>query len=564
MALVKAEALQGLNELPMLRQLGVMVGLAASVAIGVAVVLWSQQPDYRLLYANLSEADNARVMEALNAAKVDYELDGGSGAILVPAEDVHRVRLQLAAEGLPQTGEQGFGILREDQGFGTSQFMEGARYQHALEQELATTIASLQGVQAARVHLALPKRSAFMRKTEAPSASVTLHLGAGAALLPSQAKAIANLVAASVPRLHPKRVTIVDQEGELLSGTEPQPLGLTEQQFDYRRKVEASYAERVQDLLEALVGRGRVRAEVSAELDFTQTESTSEIYNPEQPVLRSEQLQEELRVGGAGDLPAGIPGTLTNQPPGGAVAPEQALAGAQGDGGEGGDADGEAPLRDRRSAATRNYEIDRTVNHVRRPFGVLSRLSVAVVLDNKPVVVGDGGGDAGADADAAAWSEAELANLRQLVEGVVGFDDARGDRISIVNVPFRIVDEPETLPVGPAWWQSPLLMQLGKNLAAALVVLVLIFSVLRPLMRGLVGHAPAVALPEGAGAAEAGGESAEALSGPQGQGQLESPEIRFDAGNSYEQQLNAAKGLVQQDPKRVAQVVRGWVNAEKE
>ena len=314
---------------PWLRQVAVMVGIAASVALGVAVVLWSQSPAFAPLYGSLAEKDASQVMEALQQAGAEYRVDEATGMVMVPAAKVKELRMQLAGQGLPNSVGMGFELLQQDTGFGTSQMVEKARYQQAIQGELARTIATIGAVQSARVHLAIPKQSVFVRKRQPPSASVTLRLHNGRTLEDAQVEAIVHLVASSVPELEPGRVTLVDHKGRLLSGErETREMKLSATQFEHTRRIEEHLRQRVEDLLAPIVGRDKVRAQVTADVDFTVTEQTQERYNPDQPALRSEQLNEEQSRGtGAG----GIPGALSNQPPAAGNAPERA-AGQMGHG----------------------------------------------------------------------------------------------------------------------------------------------------------------------------------------------------------------------------------------
>ncbi|OYW92181.1 MAG: flagellar M-ring protein FliF, partial [Pseudomonadales bacterium 32-61-5] len=400
--------LENLSEMSMLRQIGLLVGLAASVAIGFAVVLWSQQPDYRPLLGSLAGMDANQVMETLAAADITYTVEPTSGALLVKAGDLARARLRLASAGIaPADSNIGFEILDREQGLGTSQFMEATRYRRGLEGELGRTVSSLNNVKGARVHLAIPKSSVFVRDERKPSASVLVELYPGRSLEPSQVMAIINLVATSVPELHKSQITVVDQKGNLLSDQqELTELSMAGKQFDYSRRMESLYTQRVHNILQPVLGSGRYKAEVSADVDFSAVESTSETFNPDQPALRSEQSVNEQRQSSLG--PQGVPGALSNQPPGPAAAPENALAGQAAAGAIAPgqpllDANGQqvmdpvtgqpmlAPYpADKREQSTRNYELDRSISYTKQQQGRLRRLSVAVVLDDQVVIAADG------------------------------------------------------------------------------------------------------------------------------------------------------------------------------
>src|SRR6185436_9685343 len=345
---------------PSLKPLLLLIGVAAAVAAGVGVVLWSKEPTYSLLYANLGEQDAAQITQALDTNGVPYRLEGSNGAIMVPADRVHEARLKLAGQGLPE-GDGGFAMMSKDPGFGVSQFMEGARYQHALESELAKTIGNLQPVAAARVHLALPRQSAFVRDRRPPSASVFLQLKPGRRLETEQVTAIVNLVASSIPELEADQVTVVDQQGRLLSAPEGNDeMAAREKQLEIARGMEERYTQRVEQLLAPLVGPGRVRAQVVADVELSTTEEAREQYRPESQIVRSEQTAEESSRNGSG--PQGVPGALTNQPPAPGVAlPPGVAAGAQAANANAQPVAPNAPPDNTSKQSTRNYEIDRTV-----------------------------------------------------------------------------------------------------------------------------------------------------------------------------------------------------------
>lgn len=538
MAMVKAQTVSGFSGLPALRQIGLMVGLAASVALGVAVALWSQTPSYSLLYGNLAPRDAAAITEALQKANIPFKIDETSGALMVASTELQKARLQLAADGLPKGASNSFEMLGEDQGFGTSQFIEAARYQHALEGELARTISNLRNVESARVHLALPKRTVFVRKQEEPSASVVLNLYAGRSLDEGQVASIVHLVASSVPHLNPNQVTVVDQRGNLLTTRDSaSEVGMTSTQFAYNRKVEDSYIKRIEDLLSPLVGAGKVRAQVAAELDFTRIEKTQESYNPDLPALRSEQVSEEQMSSNVSGV--GIPGTLSNQPPAAATTtPPGAAAPA-------GESSGNSSKR-----STRNYELDKTISHTRLATGTVRRLSVAVVLDDKQTV-----GDTG-EITRTPWTEEEIAKFTTLIKEAVGFNALRGDSVHLINATFQPTPEIEPLPEPPVW-EQPWIRDALKQGLGAIAVLLLIFGVLKPTLRSLTEKGAAMPALAAAGAGEAAIDDDQVTLGGARQGSLPSPHKL-----QYEQQIATAKGMIQQDPKRVAQVVKNWVNQD--
>ena len=545
MAMVKAETVQGFQGLPALRQIGLMIGLAASVALGVSVVLWSQKPNYTLLYANLSSKDAGQVIDALQSSGIQFKVDEATGAVMVESSKLQSARMELAKDGLPEGNAMGFEMLQKEQGFGTSQFIETARFQRALEGELARTISELRNVKSARVHLAIPKRSVFLRDRSEPTASVMTDLYSGRTLDEEQIAAIVHLVSSSVPHLKPENVTVVDQRGELLSsGASDTGMAQTSTQFSYNRKLEQNYADRVRQLLEPIVGAGSVRASINADLDFTVTERTQETFNPDLPALRSEQVSEDSSQNSAGA--SGIPGALSNQPP--EAAELQAPDAAAG-------VDGEAASMPRNSSkrSVRNYELDKTVSHTKLATGTIRRLSIAVVIDNKQEL------DENDELVNKPWTPEELERFTTLVKEAVGFNGARGDTVNIINSSFIPLPEAEAVPE-PSMMEQPWVWNVGKQAVGAIGVLILIFGVLKPILRSLAekgshtnAMVPAVAGAQGG----AGSEDQLSLSGAGSQqAQLEGPKA------GYEQNLETAKGVVSEDPKRVAQVVKNWVGED--
>jgi flagellar M-ring protein FliF len=532
-----------------MKPLLLLVGVAAAIAAGVGVMLWSVGPTYSLLYSNLEAEDAAQITQALDGAGIPYKMENGVGSISVPAEQLAPARMRLAAQGLPESGG-GVNAMTRDPGFGVSAFMETARYQHALETELARTIASLQNVQGARVHLAMARQSAFVSERKPGSASVFLQIKAGRRLDDENVQAIANLVASSIPELSASQVTVVDQTGRLLSSPETDSdTAMRDKMFEFSHRLEESYSNRIQEMLTPLVGPGRVRAQVVAQVDMTTTESTREQFNPQSQVVRSETTAEEAARNGAGNA-GGVPGALTNQPPqpGVALAPGQTPAVAQsGANPAGANAAGAAnnaggtavtgPDSTSRQS-TRNYEIDRTMAYTRAPAGRVTRLSVAVLIDNLRTTGADG------KVTETPVPPEQIDRLTALVRDAVGFDAARGDTVNVVNSSFLgtpAVDEGELESI--PFWERAWAQTLAKVLAGLLVLLVIIFNVLKPLTKGLLTAARPVLRQA-------------ALAAPGGAPVAETPTL------AYEQQVAAARGMVAQDPKRGAQVVKAWVQSD--
>ncbi len=570
-------ALKGLAGLTIARQIGLMLGLALSVAIGVAIVLWSQEPTYGRLYSEIGESDVAEILEILNKENIKYKVENGSGSIMVPMADVSAIKLKLAAQGLPKSNSLGYELLDKEQGFGTSKSVETVRFQRALEGEIARTIMSIQNVKTARVLLAIPVQSVFVRERKKPSASVIVNLYQGRSLDKGQVESIIHLVASSVPQLDAEQVTVVDQRGQLLNSNDSSAAGnLTSKQFEYKKNIEEHLMGRIQNILSPLVGGDGMRVQISADVDFTETDRTQEMFNPDLPALRSEQTSEEQSSLSATQ---GVPGALSNQPTPAGVAPETTPPGSAA-------ANTNAPAAtnsntsspgSRAKNATRNYELDKTITHTRLATGALRRLSVAVVVDDRHVAQGDG------KVTAQPYSQENINRFSDLVKQAVGFDSSRGDQVTVTNVTFKIDDIVEELPSVPVWEQG-WFFDLLKQIAAVLAVLFLFFGVLRPTMRSLVGRdmeeKKALALAEAQEkAASMGGtvqfnEAGIPVAVPAGTAAAQggsvnftmSPEVQdlllLDVPQSYEHRLEYVKRLVDDDSKVVASVIKAWVRKD--
>ncbi len=537
MALVSAENMstqvQGFGSLPALRQVGLMIGLAISVALGVTVAMWSQSPNYSMLYGNLTAKDMSLVTQSLDDAGIKYKLERGAGAIMVPSDQVHEARMNLATQGLPHGGDVGFELLEKDQGFGSNSFLQKARYHRALEGELAQSISKLNVVESARVHLAIPKQSAFARKSARPAVSVVLNLFPGRVLDEMQVAGIVNMVASSVPELDANNVTVIDQKGRLLSkNSANSDMLLSSTQFDYTRKLEERYVKRIMDILSPIVGMDGVRAQVVADVDFTAQEQTRESYLPDQTALRSEQLFNE-----SSDLPGamGVPGALSNQPPPGGTTEPLVVTEEQ----------TSAPLRNS-SRSVRNFEVDRTISHTRNSPVSLNRLSVAVVIDYRAKSEKKG------KVEKVPLEPGEMERITSLVKEAVGLNEARGDTINVVNTPFQAPEEIGPLPEVPLW-EQPWVLSLAKQLLGALAVLFIAFGILRPMLRNLSTHGKQVA--------------AHALPAGQTGGVLALGEDQLSLGHqqqmSGQQLMDMASTMAKEDPRRVAQVLNTWVAKEE-
>lgn len=541
---------QGFAELPNRSKLGLMIGLAALAAIAVAALMWMRTPEYRVLFSNLSDRDGGAIVAALSQMNVPYRFADGGGAIMVPATQVHDVRLRLASQGLPKGGNVGFELL-ETQRFGLTQFQEQVNYQRALEGELARSIQALSAVQNARVHLAIPKQSVFLRESQKPTASVLLSLYPGKVLERAQIAGIAHLVASSVPELQLKNVSVVDQSGTLLS-TQPaeNEARLDPSQLAYVQNVESAYMKRITEILEPLVGRGNLRAQVAADVDFTVTESTDETFkpnrNPTDAAVRSEQSAESSSIGGGG--PQGIPGALSNQPPGQTNAQITQPPAQAGQRPAGQDTVVRNPTAQQRTNAV-NYEVDKTVRHTRAQVGSVRRVSTAVVINyRKPAQEGG---------KPEALSEDELKQIEALVREAVGFKQDRGDTLRVTAAPFSVEVVPPATEL-PLWKQPEMIalaIEVAKWLLGLIVLFIVLFGILRPLLRQLATQPRVLTpLPPSNDRNDAKSEDAVvALSGAQ-------PGEQAALTDSKTSQLDSARAIARENPRLVANVVRNWVS----
>ncbi|MFK7864441.1 MAG: flagellar basal-body MS-ring/collar protein FliF [Pseudohongiellaceae bacterium] len=543
------ELLAGFGNLDILRQLGLMLGLMASVAIGFSVVLWSRSDSYQPVFGNMQGYDASMIMESLEANATDYRIDPNSGVILVKADDLATIRLRLAAAGVTRFDGTGYELLDEEQSLGTSQFMEANRIKRSQEGELQRTIMSFRNVQSARVHIAIPERTVFMRASNKPTASVFLGLSSGGGLSEQQVEAIANLVASSIPELQVDDVTIVDQRGNLLSKDNVElGLEMADQQFQYTRKFEASLVDRVRGILSPIVGFDGFQAEITADIDFTQLEQAAESYDPQTQVLRSEQTLDEQIA--ADERAVGIPGALSNQPPAEGVLTDDLNLGNPAP---------EFLAGNRRQTATRNYELGRRVSYTNYDPVAINRISVAVVLDDLP---------SNEQGEASSWNENQLEQITSLVKNAVGFSEQRGDSVTVINNSFAQIPSmvTEELPI----WQQAWIQSLSKQLAAGIFVLLLVLGVLRPVLQNLAKVNPqsrqlALAATQGDFSDFSSAENAMAdddvqFSSPGG-AMLPTP-ATDDGG--YDRQIDTVRGLVAEDPGRVAQAVKKWVSTDGE
>jgi flagellar M-ring protein FliF len=541
-AVVEAGFGARLAALPPKSKMTLGVGIAALVGVVLAMTLWSSQGDYKVLYANLSDKDGGAIIAQLSQMNVPYRHADGGAAILVPASKVHDVRLKLASAGLPKGSIVGFELM-DGARFGQTQFQERLTFQRGLEGELTRSITSMAAVQSARVHLALPNQNGFFREQQKPSASVLLTLHPGRTLERAQVAGIVHLVSSSVPEMSPKAVSVLDQTGALLSGPQESTpgAGLDAQQLQYVNQIESGYSKRIFDLLEPVVGRENLRATVAADVDFSQSEATSEEFKPNQganasPTIRSQQTTEQS--GGTAAQPSGIPGAASNQPPVPATAPltgpAQPLQAAQGG--------GAGTSNSRRDAVT-NYEVDKTVRVTRNATGTVKRLNAAVVVNHRSVT------DAKGKTTQVALSSDEMEKLTALVQESIGYNKERGDSVKVINAPFKL--DPTARGNELPWWKQPEVIDMLRAAAVpaglALVALIVFFGLMRPALKALLAR------PAPAPGANLNVVSDDVLV-PVAPRALEAPKMS--------EQLVGARLLAKENPAAVASIVRGWVSGE--
>jgi len=554
------------DALPLLQQLRanprlpLVVGASFAVAVLAALWMWSRQPDYGVLYSNLSDRDGGAIIASLQQMNIPYKFSGGGGALLVDAGKVPEARLRLAAQGLPKGGTVGFELM-DNQKFGTSQFAEQINYQRALEGELARSINSISAVESARVHLALPKPSLFVRDQKKPSASVVLSLHRGRTLDEGQISAIVHLISSSVAELSAKSITVVDQAGNLLSAANSGTRGLDVSQLKYAQEIEQGYIRRIEAILQPLMGTANVHAQVAAEIDFSVVENTDEKYHPNQTpgsaAIRSQQSSDSSQSGAS--PPGGVPGALSNQPPANPVAP-LALPGASAPGqaqpAPAAAAAAAAPGTLRKDGTT-NYELDRSIRHVQQGAGGIRRLSVAVVVNYRGTV------DAQGKRAAKALTTTELEQVNNLVKEAMGFSAERGDSLNVVNSAF-VSDAPETAVALPLWKQPEniaLLKTGGPYLLLGLLALFAWFAILRPLLRKHL-YPPALAKAEKEATLSASGVQEQAMSSAQ------TAASRLVEAKERQEQRNAdniqyAQATSVKNPQVVAMLIKQWM-AEKD
>jgi flagellar M-ring protein FliF len=531
------------------KKISLAAGVVAVGAIMVGVWLWSQQPDYKVLFSNFNDRDGGAIIASLQQMNVPYKYAEGGGAILVPSANVHDARLKLASQGLPKGGNVGFELM-ENQKLGVSQFHEQVNFQRALEGELANSIQAISSVQTARIHLALPKSTVFVREQQKPTASVLLNLYPGRTLDQQQVSAVVHLVSSSVPDLPPGNVTIVDQNGNLLSDQRKPstPAGLDATQLKYVNEVQRSIVTRIESIIAPIMGSKNVRAEATVDVDFSNTEQAAEIYSPNQPpnaaAIRSQQSNEALN--GNAMSASGVPGSLSNQPPGPATAPIDGTPPLPGS-----SANGQAQTAVTKKDSVTNYEVDKTIKYTQQPMGGIKRISVAIVVNYKVEP------DKKGKPTPRPLTDQEKQEITDLAKEAMGFNKDRGDSLNVVNSPFAgmekevIAEEPLMTKVQN--YALTNITEIGKYTLGGIVLLYLFFGVMRPMLKKLTAKPVPPEAPEDV--AEDNDESDTESATP--------AELKRPSQRSYEQKLILAKQMAKEDPRVVANVVKTWVNGNE-
>jgi len=553
--------LHGMVDMPVAKQMGLIFSIGAAIAILMLVGTWAMTPPMTPLYSSLDGKDAADVSSALVSAGIEYELNPSTGMLLVAKDKLHEARLKMAALGLPKKASmRGMEQLSEEQGFGTSQFVETARYHHALEAELARTISSLRNIRSARVHLALPKQSVFVRDRIAPSASVVVDLLGGEGINGSSVASIVHLVSSSVPHMSSQQVTVVDQSGRLLSDASniENSMAMSAKQYQYTRQMEMDLVRRIESLLTPIIGVGKVRAEVNAEIDFDSIESTSENYDPNKRIVRSEQTSENRKS--TGNEAEGIPGALSNQAPGNAQLTENT---------EITNNDVATGVLNSARNAVRNFELDRTISHTKKGSGLVKRISVAVLVDHAMLPELPAAAPAGAQPATPAPAPAtkgklvrralnaeEIQRLTVLVQEAIGFNQARGDRVNLISEAF-IPDE-VIKPIEIAFYEQGWFWPTLKQAGGVLLVLYIIFGVLKPSLRNLSNYRPPVVINTPDNDQDEEELQGEIVRDENGEVIAEGDEA-IPLPEDHDKKVEFAQAMVEHDPRRVAKVVKEWV-----
>lgn len=538
----KSGFLDSISNTELMRQMTLVVVLVICVAIAIFILIWAQEPDYRPL-GKMETDQLIETLDYLDANAIDYKLEGNT--VFIRSDQFQSIRLGMTRQGLSHETESGDDIIMTDMGFGVSQRLETERLKHAREQQIARTIEEMSSINRARVLLAMPKENVFSRRERKASATIVLTPKRGQVISGEEVDAVVDIVASAVQNMEPSRVTVTDSNGRLLnSGSQDSMSARARKEYELERKREQEYLDKINAILIPVLGVDNYSAQADVTMDFTAVEQTQRLYNPDLPAVRSEMIVEENSTGAVN---AGVPGALSNQPPLESNIPENAT----------GTGEGRIAVPGRNSKEqTRNYELDTTISHTKQQTGMMSRLSVSVAVDYKPVTAEDG------TVTYEPRSQQELLNLRRLLQGGVGFDVTRGDSLEVVNMPFKRMDVVEEVEV--PLWKQPTFMPILKLVVGGLVIIVLILAVIRPMLRKLI-YPETVTDGDDFDADEQldlGDETISMLSqdfdegqvGFAADGSLMLPDLHKD-----EDVLKAVRALVANEPELSAQVVKGWL-----
>jgi flagellar M-ring protein FliF len=535
----KSGFMDSIGSTDMMRQITLIIALVICVAIAVFILIWAQEPDYRPL-ARMETQELIETLDYLDQAQIDYRLEGNT--VYVSSEQYQKIKLGMTRQGITQSDSAGTDIIMQDMGFGVSQRVEKVRLKHAREQQIASTIEEMTAVARAKVLLALPKENVFARREKQASATVVVTTRRGSMISSGEVNSIIDIVASAVQGLEPDRVTVTNSNGRLLnSGSQGAESARSRKEYELEKKRESAYLEKIDSILIPVLGLGNYTAQADVTMDFTSVEQTQRSYNPDLPAIRSEMTVEDNSIGG---VIAGIPGALTNQPPLDANIPDRAN----------GSSAQQAPGRSHKEE-TRNYELDTTVSHTKQQVGMIRRLSVSVALDYVTNTAADG------TESIAPRAQAELLDIRRLLQGGLGFNVTRGDTLEVVSIPFNREDEVPLADI--PFWEDPKFLPLIKLGGGIFIIALLILVVVRPMVRKLINpddmKSDEFDADEGL---DLGDETISLLAE-----EFDESQVGFAADGTFmlpdlhkdEDVLKAVRALVANEPELSSQVVKNWM-----
>jgi flagellar M-ring protein FliF len=535
----KSGFMDSIGSADMVRQITLIIALVICVAIAVFILIWAQEPDYRPL-ARMETQELIETLDYLDQAQIDYRLEGNT--VYVSSGEYQKIKLGMTRQGITQGESAGADIIMQDMGFGVSQRVEKVRLKHAREKQIASTIEEMTAVSRAKVLLALPKENVFARREKKTSATVVVTTRRGSMISSGEVNSIIDIVASAVQGLEPDRVTVTNSNGRLLnSGSQGAESARSRKEYELEKRRESAYIEKIDSILIPVLGLGNYTAQADVTMDFTSVEQTQRSYNPDLPAIRSEMTVEDNSIGG---VIAGIPGALTNQPPLDSNIPERANGGST----------QQTPGRNHKEE-TRNYELDTTVSHTKQQVGMIRRLSVSVALDYVTTTAADG------TVSSAPRPQAELLDIRRLLQGGVGFDVTRGDSLEVLSIPFN--RDGEVALADLPFWEDPKFLPLLKLGGGIFIIALLILVVVRPMVRKLVNpddmKADEFDADEGL---DLGDETISLLAE-----EFDESQVGFAADGTFmlpdlhkdEDVLKAVRALVANEPELSSQVVKNWM-----